>query len=427
MRRSFMPAITTEDELAAVQLAGLQWTVGHAYHGSEFYRVRFDDAGVGPADIRSLDDLRRLPFTTASDLREGYPFPLRSVPFDQIVRVHSSSGTTGLRKVLSYTQKDIDDWRDLFARCYEMAGVGPGDRVQLMVGYGLWTAGVGFQAGCEAVGATAIPIGPGNLDMQAQFLVDLQPNVICCTASMALLISEEIGKRGLTDKVNIERIILGSERCGDAMRERIQELSGAQHIFDITGMTELYGPGAGIDCEQHAGIHYWADAYILELLDPETLEPVPAGELGEIVVTTLHKEGAPLVRYRTRDLTRAIPGRCACGSILPRHDRLMGRSDDMFIIKATNVYPGQIDDILGNVEGVSSEFNVILERAAGRDSMTIKVERDPNGSPDRDAVLARDVEKCIKSSIQVSGEVQIVDYGSLPRSERKSRRVFDNR
>ena len=367
-----MPALTTEDELASTQLAGLRWTVGHAYHGSDFYRARFDAAGVRPEDIRTLDDLRRLPFTTASDLREGYPFPLRSVPFDQIVRVHSSSGTTGLRKVLSYTQKDIDDWRDLFARCFEMAGVGPSDRVQLMVGYGVWTAGVGFQAGCEAVGALAIPVGPGALEMQVQFLVDLQPNVICCTASMALLVSEEIGRRGLTDKVNIERIILGSERCGDAMRERIRELSGAQHIFDITGMTELYGPGAGIDCEQHAGIHYWADAYILELLDPEALEPVPEGELGEMVVTTLCKEGAPLVRYRTRDLTRAIPGRCACGSILPRHDRLMGRSDDMFIIKATNVYPGQIDDILGKVEGVSSEFNVILERADGRDSMYIK-------------------------------------------------------
>ena len=422
-----MPALTTEDELAAVQLAGLQWTVGHAYYGSEFYRSRFDEAGVRPEDIRSLADLRRLPFTTASDLREGYPFPLRSVPFDRIVRVHSSSGTTGLRKILSYTQKDVDDWRDLFARCYEMAGVGPGDRVQLMVGYGLWTAGVGFQAGCEAAGATAIPIGPGNLDMQAQFLVDLRPNVICCTASMALLVSEEIGRRGLTGKVGIERIILGSERCGEAMRERIQELTGATHIFDITGMTELYGPGAGIDCEHHSGIHYWADAYILELLDPETLEPVPEGELGEMVVTTLQKEGAPLVRYRTRDLTRAIPGRCACGSILPRHDRLLGRSDDMFIIKATNVYPGQIEEIISQVEGVSSEYAVTLERADGRDSMFIKVERAPGGRADRDTEVARTIENRIKNGIMVSGEVEIVDYGSLPRSERKSKRVFDNR
>ena len=200
-----------------------------------------------------------------------------------------------------------------------------------------------------------------------------------------------------------------------------------EHIFDITGMTELYGPGAGIDCEHHAGIHYWADAYILELLDPETLEPVAEGELGEMVVTTLRKEGAPLVRYRTRDLTRAIPGRCACGSILPRHDRLMGRSDDMFIIKATNVYPGQIDDILSKVEGVSSEFNVILERADGRDSMHIKVERSPEAAADRDAEMAREIERRIKNGIIVSGEVEIVDYGTLPRSERKSKRVFDNR
>ena len=216
MRRSFMPALTTEDELAAVQLAGLQWTVGHAYHGSDFYRARFDAAGVRPEDIRTLDDLRRLPFTTASDLREGYPFPLRSVPFEQIVRVHSSSGTTGLRKVLSYTQKDVDDWRDLFARCYEMAGVGPGDRVQLMVGYGLWTAGVGFQAGCEAVGATAIPIGPGNLDMQAQFLVDLRAQRHLLHGQHGAARQRGDRRRGLTDKVNIERIILGSR----ALRRR---------------------------------------------------------------------------------------------------------------------------------------------------------------------------------------------------------------
>jgi len=424
---TFMPTFTTDEELRAIQLDGLRWTVGHAYGGSDFYRQSFDEAGVNPDDIRSLDDLRRLPFTTASDLAAGYPFPLRSVPFEQLVRIHSSSGTTGKRKILSYTQKDVDDWRHIFARCYEMAGVGPGDRVQLMVGYGLWTAGVGFQAGCEAVGAIAIPVGPGNLDLQCELLADLGATTVCCTASMALLLSEEIGRRGVADRVKVRSIILGSEVASEGMRAQIKALSGAEHIYDITGMTELYGPGAGIDCRFHTGIHYWADYYIMELLDPETLEPVAEGEVGEIVVTTLRKEGAPLVRYRTRDLTRMIPGQCPCGSPIPRHDRLLGRSDDMFIIRATNVYPGQIADILSRTPGVSSEYNVVLTRDGGKDFMRVLVERAVGADPSGDGEVAGAIEQRIKKEILVSGSVEVVDYGSLPRSERKSKRVYDRR
>lgn len=424
---TFMPTFTTEAELQALQLEGLRWTVNHAYQGSDFYRRRLDDAGMTPESIEGLDDLRRLPFTTAKDLAEDYPFPLRSVPFDDIVRIHSSSGTTGKRKIISYTQKDIDDWRHIFARCYEMAGVGSGDRVQLAVGYGLWTAGVGFQAGCEAVGAIAVPIGPGNLDLQCELLVDLEATVLCCTASMALLLSEEIGRRGLTDRVNVRSIILGSEVASEAMRAQILALSGAEHIYDVTGMTELYGPGAGIDCCYHDGIHYWADYYILELLDPETLQPVEEGEIGEMVVTTLRKEGAPLIRYRTRDLTRAIPGRCVCGSPLPRHDRLMGRSDDMFIIRATNIYPGQIAHILSRAPGVSAEYNVVLTRAAGKDFMRVLVERDAGADPAADGPVAAGIQDRIKKEIMVAAEVELVDYASLPRSERKSKRVYDQR
>ncbi len=424
---TFMPTFTTDEQLRAIQLDGLRWTVAHAYSGSDFYRQRFNEAGITPEDIKTLDDLRRLPFTKASDLADGYPFPLRSVPFEQLVRIHSSSGTTGKRKILGYTQKDVDDWRHMFARCYEMAGVGPGDRVQLMVGYGLWTAGVGFQAGCEAVGAIAVPVGPGNLDLQCELLVDLGATTVCCTASMALLLAEELGKRGLTDRVKVRNIILGSEVASDAMRAQIQALIGAEHIFDIPGMTELYGPGTGLDCRYHTGIHYWADYYILELLDPETLEPVPEGEVGEMVVTTLRKEGAPLVRYRTRDLTRFIPGRCACGSPLPRHDRLMGRSDDMFIIKATNVYPGQIAHILSTIPGVSSEYNVVLTREGGKDFMKVLVERAPEADPAGDRAVGKAIEDRIKNEIIVSGDVELVDYGSLPRSERKSKRVYDKR
>ncbi len=428
MAVTFMPRIHSEEELEAVQREGLRWTVRHAYEGSEFYRARFDEVGVKPHDIQNLDDLSKIPFTTADDLREGYPFPLRSVPFEKIVRIHASSGTTGKRKVLCYTQKDIDDWADMFARCYEMAGLSQQDRVQVAVGYGVWTAGVGFQLGCERLGAMAIPVGPGNVDMQCQFLQDFQTTVLCCTASMALLMAEEVEKRGLRKEIKLKKVVLGSERHSDAMRQRIQDLLGVEDVFDITGLTELYGPGAGLDCPKHEGIHYWADYYILELLDPETLNPVPLGEIGEMVVTTLRKEAAPLVRYRTRDMTRLMANRCSCGSILPMHDRLLGRSDDMFIVRAVNVYPGQIDHILSHTKGVGSEYQILLDRRPdGKDYMTVKVERERGKAPSDDRELSQTIEEEIKKQILVSGSVEIVNYGELPRSERKSKRVFDNR
>ncbi len=303
-----------------------------------------------PDGIHSLDDIQKLPFTTADDLREGYPFPLLSVPESQVVRIHASSGTTGKRKILSYTQKDIDDWTHFFARCYEMAGLTQKDRVQIAVGYGVWTAGASFQLGCEKFGAMAIPAGPGNVDMQCQFLVDLQSTVMCCTASMGLLMAEEISRRNLKNKIALKKMIFGSERSSDAMRKRIKDLLGLQDMFDIPGMTELYGPGTGLDCDKHEGVHYWADYYILEILDPENLEPVPVGEAGEMVVTTLCKEAAPLIRYRTRDLTCLIDHPCSCGNILPMHDRILGRSDDMIIFRAVNIYPGQIDQVLSTIQ-----------------------------------------------------------------------------
>lgn len=426
--KTFMPEARSLEELHAVQLEGLRWTLGHAYRGSEFYRRRLEAHGVTPEDIRTMDDLRSLPFTTADDLREGYPFPLLSVPLRDVVRIHASSGTTGKRKVLCYTQKDIDDWARMFARCYEMAGLTAEDRVQIAVGYGVWTAGVGFQLGCERLGAMAVPAGPGNLDMQCQFLEDFQSTVFCCTASMGLLLAEEVERRGLRNRINLKKVIFGSERSSDAMRRKIKDLLAVEDIFDIPGMTELYGPGTGLDCPQHEGIHYWADYYILELLDPETLEPVPPGEVGEMVVTTLRKQAAPLIRYRTRDLTRFITHPCSCGNILPMHDRLLGRSDDMFIIRAVNVYPGQVDDLLSHVPGVGSEYQIILDRREdGRDYMTVKVERAEAGDASQDDQLSQRIEGEIKRRILVSGKVEIVDYGALPRSERKSKRVFDNR
>lgn len=428
MPQSFLPSFGDVNELKTHQLRGLQWTVAHAYRGSPFYRERMDRVGIRPEEIRSLEDIRRLPFTTADDLRQGYPFPLLSVPLSQVVRIHASSGTTGKRKILAYTQKDLDDWMNFFARCYEMAGLSSEDRVQIAVGYGIWTAGVGFQLACERFGAMAIPVGPGNIDMQCEFLVDLQSTVMCCTASMALLMAEEIEKRGLRDKIALRKLIYGSERSSEAMRKRIKELMGLEDMFDIPGMTELYGPGTGLECQRHEGIHYWADYYILEILDPVTLEPVPEGEIGEMVVTTLCKEAAPLIRYRTRDLTRAIPRPCSCGSVLPMHDRILGRSDDMIIFRAVNIYPGQIDQVLSEIPDIGSEYQVVLDRREdGRDYMTIRVERAPGVDSSRSHQIGSRIEREIKNRLMVSAQVEVLDYGSLPRSERKSKRIFDNR
>ena len=428
MEKTFMPLFENRDQLLDHQLEGLKWTIAHAYNGSDFYREQFKAAGVTPLDISSLDDLSKLPFTTGNDLKEGYPLPLLSVPQKDVVRIHASSGTTGKRKVLSYTANDLDIWFDMFARCYEMAGLTKEDRVQIAVGYGVWTAGMGFQLGCERLGAMAIPVGPGNIDMQCQFLVDMQPTVFCCTASMALLMAEEVNKRGLKDKINLKKIIMGSERCSSAMHTKIKELLGLEDIFDITGMTELYGPGAGLDCPKHEGIHYWADQYILEILNPDTLKPVEEAEVGEMVVTTLSKEASPLVRYRTRDLTRKISTPCSCGNILPMHDRIMGRSDDMIILKGVNIYPGQIDEVLSSISDVGSEYQLYLERKDdGKDYMTIKVEERQGLDSTNMENIKLKIIKMIQSKIMVSCDVQICAYGDLPRSAGKAQRIFDNR
>ncbi len=425
---SFMPTMNTKAELEAHQIEGLKWTVAHAYRGSSEYRRKFDAAGVAPADITSLADLQRLPLTTAEDLRAGYPFPLRCVPFENIVRIHSSSGTTGKRKNLCYTRKDVDDWTHFFARCYEMAGVTAEDRVQIAVGYGVWTAGAGFQMACERLGAMALPAGPGNVDLQCQFMLDMQSTVLCCTASMGLLMAEEIHQRGLTEKIKIRKVIYGSERSSRSMRQKISDLFGGAELFDITGMTELYGPGTGIECPHHDCIHYWGDYYLVEILDPETLEPVPEGEWGEMVVTTLQKEAVPLIRYRTRDITRIIPGDCTCGSIMPRHSRIMGRTDDMFIFRAVNIYPSHIDKILSEISDLGSEYQIHLSRdKAERGVMRIVVEMGQEGQMSSAAPLADRLVRRLKRELMVTAQVEIVAYGSLPRSERKSQRVFDTR
>jgi len=425
---SFIPYDLNDDKLKKIQREGLKWTVGHAYNNSPFYKKKLDHANIRPEDIRSLEDIQYLPFTDKNDLQQEYPFPLRAAPFEDIVRIHASSGTTGKRKVLCYTQRDIDVWADIFARCYELAGLTREDRVQIAVGYGLWTAGVGFQAGCERFGAMAVPIGPANADMHCEMMVDMQTTVFCSTASMALLMAEEIHKRNLLSSIKVNKIILGAERHSVSMRTRIKELMGVEHIFDIYGLTELYGPGTGLDCRHHNGIHYWADYFIFEILDPETLKPVPYGQQGELVVTTLSKEGSPLIRYRTHDVTRLFNQKCSCGVPLPMHDRILGRTDDMFIYRAVNIYPSQIDHVLSKVDGIGSEFQIHLkQRESGRDMMLIKVERAADTGNANDMHLAERLETEIRRKILVRCRVEILDHGDLPRTQRKSQRVFDHR
>jgi len=433
----FIPNLSA-DEIAATQLAGLKWTVDHVFKHSPFYRARLKEAGVAPSDITSLDDLAKLPFTTAHDLQAGYPLPLLSVPEERVVRIHGSSGTTGKRKILCYTQKDIDDWANMFARCYELAGLTVMDRVQVCVGYGLWTAGSGFQLGCERFGAMTLPVGPGMLDIQLQMLTDLGTTCLCCTASMALLLGEEVEKQNLRSKLKLKRSIFGAEAHSPRMRQRFEEALGLEHSFDIAGMTEIYGPGAGIECEAHQGIHYWADMYILEVLDPETLQPVAPGELGEMVITSLRKEAAPLIRYRTRDMTRLIPGACPCGCSMPRHERIQGRSDDMIIFRGVNIYPGQVAAVLGKFSELNSEYQIELSRVDGLDHMLVRVERRPDAviggaAADAEACacaednLARAVAEEIRSQILVRGKVEVLEPGTLPRSFAKTKRVIDAR
>ncbi len=425
---SFIPHDLTEDAIKKIQLDGLKWTMAHTYKNCDMYRKNFDDAGMQPEDIRSLEDIIHLPFTDKEDLQKGYPFPLRSVPFEKIIRIHASSGTTGKRKVLCYTAEDVNLWADMFARCYEMAGVTVEDRVQIAVGYGLWTAGAGFQTGCERLGAMAVPLGPANAQMHCEMMVDMQSTVFCATASMALLMAEEISRRNLRNKIKIKKVILGAERHSDAMRSRIKELLGIDDIFDIYGLTELYGPGTGLDCFEHNGIHFWSDIFIYEIIDPVTLKPVSSGDDGELVVTTLRKEGSPLIRYRTHDITRMIEGPCPCGVPFPRHDRILGRSDDMFIYRAVNIYPSQIDHILSRIDGVGSEYQIHLSRGRdGRGVMTVKTERSETAVKNADSELAKHVETEIRRQILVRSKVEILDHGALPRTERKSKRVFDNR
>ena len=388
--------------------------------GSAYLREKLEAAGVRPDSVAEPEDLTRLPFTTKQELRETPLLRYAAVPANDIVRIHASSGTTGRRTICGYTARDLEDWTEMFARCFQYAGLTAADRVQLAVGYGLWTAGVGFQAGAERVGAMVIPTGPGNTEMQLEMMRELDTTVICATSSYALMLAELVHGRDIRSELALRIAITGSERWGEATRVRIESLLGVR-TFDLYGLTELWGPGTGVECDRHDGIHVWTDHYHVEIVNPETLEPVPPGEVGEVVVTTPNKQATPLIRYRTRDLSYLYPDPCACGSPYPRIGRILGRSDDQIKVRGVVFLPMQVDTVLGDLSGAGPEFQAHVTRdAEGRDSLTIKVEAE---SPDVAAELTRRLHE--KIGIRVG--VELVEPGSLPRSERKTQRVFDHR
>ena len=398
----------------------------HVAESSPFYQKKFKEANVDIENIRSLEDLKSLPFTYKEELRDAYPLGLKAVSENEVIRIHSSSGTTGKPVIIPYTRKDVDVWALMMMRCYMLAGLTSQDRIQITPGYGLWTAGIGFQLGAERLGAMTIPTGPGNTEKQIEMLIDLKSTALASTSSYALLLAEEIQKRGLKDKIHLKVGIIGSERWSEKMRNRIETELGIE-TFDIYGLTEIYGPGIALDCSFHEGMHYWSDHLLFEIIDPITGEQLPDGTLGELVITTLTKEGAPLIRYRTRDLTRIIPGLCKCGCPFPRIDRILGRSDDRIKFKAVNIYPGQIEDIINRVPGVSSEYQILLTRSEGRDNMIFRVEIEGVEDSLKKEKTEKALVKAFKDFIGVTVDVVGVKIGELPRSMKKTKRVIDER
>lgn len=408
-------------KMTQAQIDMLQVQLQKIMKHSAFYQEKFK--GIDVMSIKTQEDFEKLPFTWKGDLREAYPLGLMAVPEKEIVRIHSSSGTTGTPVIIPYTAKDVDDWAIMFARCYETAGITNMDRIQITPGYGLWTAGIGFQNGAEKLGAMVIPMGPGNTDKQLRMMIDMKSTVLCATSSYALLLAEEIAKRGIGNQIHLKKGVIGSERWGDKMRKRIAKELGVD-LYDIYGLTEIYGPGIAINCDKSTSMHYWDDYLYIEILDAKTGEPVPDGEIGEIVITTLVKEGAPLIRYRTHDLSRFITEPCSCGSKYPRLDTLVGRTDDMVKVKGCNIFPSQVEDVIKDVEGASSEYQIMIDHLEGKDILTLFFEVKKHTSKEE---VAHELASLFKIKIGMTPLVKAVEIGELPRSEKKSTRVFDNR
>lgn len=417
-------------QLAALQTERLIRAVRYAYASSSFYRQRFDEAGVKPADIGSLDDLRRLPFTTKDDFRDAYPYGMVAVPMDEVVRIHSSSGTTGKPVVGAYTVNDMENWTELVARMVVAAGAHKGDIAQISFGYGMFTGGFGLHHGLERVGAAVIPISAGNTARQLKFLQDFGTTILIATPSYALYIGESVQRAGIDPSTLKLRLgMFGAEVCSPQMR---REIEARLPIFatDNYGLTEVIGPGVAGECEHRCGMHVGEDHFIVECLDPETGEPVPEGEIGELVFTSLTKEALPIVRYRTRDLCSLTTETCACGRTTARLGAFRGRTDDMFIISGVNVFPSTIERALFEMEGVEPHYLIVLDRKGGQDTFEVQVEvteQTFDGWMDDLRAFEKRISEQLRSVLLVRPKVTLVEHGTLERTEGKAKRVIDNR
>ncbi|KAF0807625.1 phenylacetate-CoA ligase [Alcanivorax xiamenensis] len=412
------------DELKQLQVERLRWSLTHAYNNVAFYRKAFDDAGVHPYDLKSLDDLRHFPFTTKADLRDNYPFGMLATPMREVVRVHASSGTTGKPTVVAYTRNDINNWADVMARSIRAAGGHAGDKVHVAYGYGLFTGGLGAHYGAERLGCTVIPMSGGQTEKQVQLIRDFEPDIIMVTPSYMLNIADEMERQGMDPRESSLRLgIFGAEPWTQTMREELENRLGISAL-DIYGLSEVMGPGVGMECiETKDGPTIWEDHFYPEIINPETGEVVPDGEYGELVFTSLTKEALPIVRYRTRDLTRLLPGQARP---MRRIDKITGRSDDMLIIRGVNVFPTQVEEQILKIEDLAPHYEIHVEKDGNLDCVTVRVERKPESSA-ASADVARALQQRVKTHIGISTKVEVADTGSLARSEGKARHVFDRR
>ena len=430
MGRYFQEDIETasREKIEAWQNEGLLDVVKRVYENVPYYRKKMEEAGVTPDDIKSTADLPKLPFLTKDDLRDAYPYDLMALPLKECVRIQSKSGTTGRRVVDFYTHNDIDKWENGCARAIVAAGGDDEDVVQVSYGYGLFTGGPGLNGGSHKVGCLTLPMSSGNTDRQLQFMTDLGATILCCTPSYASYLAESINERNIKDKIKLKAGIFGAEAWSEEMRHDIEERLGIK-AYDIYGLTEIEGPGVAFECAEQNGMHICEDYFIPEIVDPDTLEPVPDGEIGELVFTSFAKEAFPLIRYRTKDITYITREKCKCGRTHARIHRLMGRTDDMLIIKGVNVYPSQVEEVLIK-HGMPSNYQLVVDRVNNSDTMEVNVEMTPEMFSDSVADITKkekEIVNALKSMLGIYAKVKLVEPKSITRSEGKAVRVIDNR
>ncbi len=415
------------EALAALQFERLRTTLRNAYDNVPLHRGRMQEAGVVPEDVRSLDDLHRVPFTFKTDLRDNYPYGMFARPVEALVRLHASSGTTGKSTLVGYTQTDIENWASLMARSLYGAGARSRDVIHNAYGYGLFTGGLGAHYGAERLGAAVVPVSGGATERQIGLIMDLKPRVLCATPSYALAMVEVAEQMGVDLRESaLEVGVFGAEPWSNAMRAEIQERMGLKAI-DIYGLSEIMGPGVACECTAQAGLHGWEDHFLFEVLDPETQRPVPEGHAGELVITTLTKQALPMLRYRTRDITRVTTERCSCGRTHMRILRITGRSDDMLIIRGVNVYPSQVEAVLVGRPMLSAHYQLVVERKGMLDEVTIEVEALPGVGAEAYPAIAKDVSHHVKSMVGISTQVRVMEPGTIARSQGKAVRVRDLR